>query len=294
VGIARNGEVELYYERLGEGGAGPVLLINGLGGQVGLSGFLDPLCQMAVDAGLEVIRFDNRDAGLSTEFTAAGAVDMAALGEGRQVPIPYTLHDMVDDALAVLDDAGAGTAHILGMSLGGFIARWLAVDHPARVASLTLLVTGSAAPAGAGPQLAPEAAARFIEFAQPRERDDAIARAVELYSWLWGTAGDPASEEALRSLATAAYERAYRPLGIQRQLLASMASPGLYEAQGRIGCPTLVIQGEADPVFPQPHGEAIAASIPGADYWLVERMGHGVPPEHWPELVQRIAAQVAG
>ncbi len=290
---ARNGEVELFYERLGDGGAGPLLLINGLGAQMALSGFLDPLCQMMVEAGLEVIRFDNRDAGLSTELAAAGPVDMAALGAGEQVPIPYTLHDMVDDALAVLDEAGVGKAHVGGMSLGGFVARWLAVDHPDRVASLTVHVSGSAAPSGAGPQLDPEVGARFLEIAQPRARDDAIARTVEFYGWLWGPAADPVPIEITTALATAAFDRSYRPLGMQRQLLASLASPGLYEAHGRIACTTLVIQGEADPVFPQPHGEAIRDTIPGAGYWLVEKMGHGMPADRWPELVERLAAQVA-
>ena len=289
----RNGDVELFYDRMGEGGAGPVLLVNGLGGQVGLSGFIDPLCRLLVEAGLDVIRFDNRDAGLSAEFEAAGPVDMGALAAGQKVPIPYTLHEMADDALAVLDELGVERAHFVGMSLGGFISRWATVEHPERVASLTCVVSGSAASAGSdGPQLSEEAVRRFVAFAVPRAREDAIAETVELYQWLWGTAADPIPVEITRALATTAYERAYRPLGIQRQLLASMASPGLYEAQSGISCPTVVIQGEADPVFGPEHGEAIAAAIPGAALWLVERMGHGIPAERWPELVERIRKQV--
>lgn len=293
MGVTRNGDVELFYDRMGEGGAGPVLLVNGLGGQIGLSGFVDPLCELMVEAGLDVIRFDNRDAGLSTEFESAGPVDMGALAAGQKVPIPYTLHEMADDALAVLDEIGVERAHFVGMSLGGFISRWAAVEHPGRVASLTCVVSGSAAPAGSdGPQLSEEAVRRFVAFAVPRERDDAIAEAVELYQWLWGPAADPIPVEVTKALATRAYERAYRPLGIQRQLLASMASPGLDEAQSGITCPTLAIQGQADPVFGPEHGEAIAAAIPGADYWLVERMGHGIPVDRWPELVERLCRQV--
>jgi pimeloyl-ACP methyl ester carboxylesterase len=290
---ARNGEVELYCERLGEGGDGPVLLVNGLGDQVGGFGFPDALCETFVGAGLEVIRFDNRDAGLSTELAEAGPVDIATVLAGGEVPIPYTVHDMANDAIAVLDEFGVQRAHLLGMSMGGFISRWAAIDHPDRVASLTLHVTGAAAPAdGDGPELDPNVVGAFVEQVQPREREQAIEESVSFFSWLWGEGGGAPPEEEVRQVVEWAFDRAYRPLGTQRQLLSTFVTPGLMAAQRGISCPTLVTQGAADPVFPREHGEAIAGAIPGAELWVVPGMGHSTPPEIWEELTQRIAAQV--
>ena len=244
---ARNGAVELYYERLNEGGEGPLVLVNGLGGQVGGYGMPPGFSRVLADAGLDVVLFDNRDAGLSTELADAGPVDLAAVMAGEEVPVPYTVHDLADDAVAVLDEIGIGRAHFLGMSMGGFIARWTAIDHPDRVASLILHVTGSAAPAGTGPQLSDEATARFVVAMQPKERDEAIEGTIALVRWLWGSEMPPPPEDYLREEATRTYDRAYRPFGTQRQLLSTLATPGLLDAHARIACPTLVIQGGADP-----------------------------------------------
>jgi pimeloyl-ACP methyl ester carboxylesterase len=292
VPYARNGAVELYYERLNAGGEGPLLLINGLGGQVGGFGFPPGFTSGLADAGLDVVLFDNRDCGLSTELSEAGPVDFAAVAGGGKVPIPYTVHDLADDAIAVLDELAIERAHFLGVSMGGFIARWAAIDHPERVASLILHVTGAAAPAGQGPQLSEEAAARFIEGMQPKDRETAVESAVTHLAWLWGSGMSPPSEDVLRAEAKRSHDRAYRPLGTQRQLLSTLATPGLLEAQARITCPALVIQGTEDPCFPMGHGQSIAETIPGADLCVVDGLGHATPPEFWEPFTQRILEQV--
>jgi pimeloyl-ACP methyl ester carboxylesterase len=225
-------------------------------------------------------------------LAAAGAPDLQAAFAGARVEVPYSLVDVADDAIAVLDDAGVDEAHLVGMSMGGFISRWAALAHPDRVASLTLVVTGSGAgPADDGPQVPNDAVAQLADAAQARERDEHIAGSVEFWRWLWA-GGFPFPEEEVLRRATAAHDRSYRPEGMQRQLLSAFATPGLWDAQREIGCPTLILHGDRDPIFPAEHGQAMRERIPRAELWLVERVGHSIPHEIWPEFVSRVSAQV--
>jgi pimeloyl-ACP methyl ester carboxylesterase len=294
---APSGDLRIYYERLGSGP--PLVIVNGIGEQIGGVGIPDELVQAIAARGVEVIRLDNRDIGLSGKVEAAGAPDLEAVAQafaaGDEIDAPYLLHEMADDVIAVLDDAGIERAHLAGMSMGGFICRWAAIRHPDRVASLTLITTGSGADDG-DPAPAPDPAVveRFVDYVQPREGDEEIKYKVEFWRWLWGEGGRyPFDADLVRTRMTAAYERAHDPEGVQRQLVAIVGTPGLFQAQREIACPTLILHGSHDPVFPTDHGEAMAASIPNPELWLVDRLGHCIPEQIWPQLTDRLARQVA-
>ncbi len=267
----------IHYETLGPERGTPLLLVSGLGEQIGSVEFPDELCRLLVERACRVIRIDNRDTGLSTPTS-----------EPESAPAPYTLVDMADDVVAVLDALGIERAHLCGASLGGFIVRWAALRQPARVASIAVVMSGSgAAPGEEGPQAFAEALPRLFALAERRPRAAAIEFLVGEWRWLWGDAL-PFEEDWVRARVSAAYERAYRPEGIARALMAAVASPGLWRAQEAIHAPTLVLHGGRDPIFGPEHGRAIAERVPGAKLWLEPQMGHTMHREHWPALADAL------
>jgi pimeloyl-ACP methyl ester carboxylesterase len=271
--------VEIEYQTMGDPAGRPLLLVQGLGSQ--LTTVEDGLCELLASRGFLVIRYDNRDAGLSTWFDHARPVNLAAVLGGDHRSLAYTLDDMADDAAGVLDAAGVAAAHVAGISLGGMIAQLLATRHPARVRSLASIMsttgdravgqpTGDAASVLVAP--VPSERAAFVE------RTVANARAVGS-----GTAY-PFDEDAVRRGAARSYDRAYHPKGTGRQLAAILAAGDRTHALGGIRVPTLVVHGGEDQVIGVSGGQATAAAIPGARLLVVPGLGHELPPGFWPDL----------
>jgi pimeloyl-ACP methyl ester carboxylesterase len=285
----------IHYEVTGHGQGVPLVLVSGLGEQIGSVEYPDEQCALFVERGFRVVRIDNRDVGLSAPSDFTEGVDIAGAASAFEKGVameagPYSRQDMADDVIAVLDDLGIEQTNLVGASMGGYIVREIAVGYPDRVSSLTVVMSGSGAlPGDDGPQLAAGLIAGFGPMSRPRERQDAIDYIVKQWRWMWG---DSYEWEAdwVRERVTAAHDRADRPEGIGRQLFGGVLTPGLWEAQTTISCPTLVIHGGQDPVFAEDHARAVAERIPGAELWLDPKMGHVMHREQWTEMADRVSA----
>jgi pimeloyl-ACP methyl ester carboxylesterase len=290
-GVQANG-IHIEFDDRGPQDAEAVVLLAGGGEQIGSVEFPEDFCDVLAGRGFRVLRMDNRDAGLSTAFPDH-PVDLAALlaahASGAAFSVPYTLADMADDVAGLLDALAIPRAHVLGASLGGLIARWVAVRHLARVRSLTLVMTGSGAQPGEADvdfRVAPEMLALMLRMNERvDDREQAIARVVETWRALWGP-GSPFDERWVRSRVAAAYDRSYRPEGTARQMAATVATGGLFAAQSRIQVPTLIVHGDSDPLLPVAHAQVAAQAIPGARLRVIEGMGHEMAPRIWPELIR--------
>jgi pimeloyl-ACP methyl ester carboxylesterase len=260
-----NGDVSLYYEEFGAQTDPTLLLVNGLGSQC--INFKPEFCRMFAERGFRVVRFDNRDVGLSSHLMGGPE---------------YTVNDMAGDGFAVLDAAGADAAHIAGWSMGGMIVQAMAIAHPERVQSMTSVMSAPGALAG---EREPDVVAAFT--APPAtNRDEAAERHLQgLRAW-----GSPEYYEVDRITADAhaAYDRCWDPDGRARQAMAVMASPSRVEALGSLRVPTLVVHGDADRLVPLESGRATAEAVPGARLEIVNGMGHDYPPQLWPRLVELI------
>jgi pimeloyl-ACP methyl ester carboxylesterase len=282
---ARVGEIEIAYETFGDPAATPVLLVMGLATQ--MIGWPDDFCRGLADRGHHVIRFDNRDIGLSTHLHEAGAPDVLAL-LGGQGGAPYALADLADDTAGLLDALDLDSAHVVGASMGGMIAQLLAIRHPARVRSLTSIMSTTGDPAVG----APADAALGVLLAPPVfDRDGAIQRVVDTYRVI-GSPGFEFAEDEVRARAGLAFDRAHDPAGVARQLAAILTTHDRTQHLGEITAPTLVIHGEHDQLVNVSGGRATAAAIPGAELMVVEGMGHDLPRAVWPEIIDRITALV--
>ena len=291
--LARNGEVDLYYEVQGEPEAPVLILVSGLAEQIGSVEFPEEQAQLFIEAGFRVVRMDCRDAGRSTSFDATGRPDLDdilnALAAGEVPVVPYTHLGMADDLIAVADDMGASRIHLVGASAGGLLVRWAAIRHPQRVETVTVVMSGSGAlPGDDGPQLDPDVLAVLVGLGDHRTEQDYVPYIVELWRDQWGTTF-AFDETWITERVTEAFGRSYRPDGAYRQLLSATGAPGLWDAQRSIEHPVLVVHGSADPIFAPDHALATAAQIPNADLWLVEGMGHSMHTEIWPELTRRIS-----
>lgn len=278
--------IEIEYDEHGRDGDPPLLLIMGLSAQ--MTAWDDSFVELLAGHGLRVIRFDNRDIGLSTWFDGAPGGDLgAAIAEGR-IPEPaYSLADMAADTAGLLDALGIGSAHIVGASMGGMIAQTFAVAYPERTRTLTSIFSTTGNPAVGQPH-AGVAEALFLA-GRPGTREEAIDAGVA-GSRLIGSPGYPAEEEDLRRRAAAAYDRAWHPDGVVRQTLAILSQPDRTEALGRLTCPTLVIHGDSDPLVDTSGGRATAGAVPGAELWIVPGMGHDLPAALHEAIAGRIAA----
>jgi pimeloyl-ACP methyl ester carboxylesterase len=286
--IAANGiaiEVEDHGSPAGE----PLLLVMGLGMQ--LLAWPDGFVAALVERGFRVIRFDNRDIGLSQSFDAAGlpnlVLDSLRFAVGWKVRSPYTLADMAADSVGVLDVLGIERAHVCGASMGGMIAQHLAAAHSRRLRSLTLMMTTSGARRLPGPSLK----VRSALISRPNDPRD-VASIVEHYVRLYGLIGSPAfpaQPEDLRERLTRSVRRSYRPAGTARQMVAIAADGDRSGLLGSIGAPTHVIHGLADVLVPVAAGRDLAARIPGATLDVIDGMGHDLPAALWPRFVAGIA-----
>ena len=258
---AKVNNIEIEYETIGDPVSKPLLLIAGLGSQ--LLAWTDEMCENLANHGFFVIRFDNRDIGLSTKFEDAGMpnfVEISAAYTHGEIPkVPYTLEDMAGDAVGVLDVLNIDKAHICGASMGGMIAQVLAYKYPSRVLSLTLIMSTTGNPDL--PQPKPEIMAQFFA-PVPSEREGFIEEMVKRGRLIHGTF--TYDEDQSRKYRAKEYDRNYYPEGITRQL-AAMAVPGnLKPKLAAIRAPTLVIHGREDPLNHVDAGKDIATAIPGA------------------------------
>jgi Predicted hydrolases or acyltransferases (alpha/beta hydrolase superfamily) len=285
--IAANG-IRIEYDTIGDSAAPALLLVAGNGAQLL---FWDAeLCAMLARAGFFVIRFDNRDAGLSTKFDAAGIPDMMELiraaMEGRPVDAPYTLADMADDAIGLLDALDVQKAHVCGASMGGMIAQVIACRHPDRVLSLTSIMSNTGNFAAA--QGRPEAIAAVVAPA-PEEREAYVAHTLNVWRQIWSP-GFPFEEERARRFLEQSYDRSHYPQGMARQNAALIASGDRRVQLAAVMAPALVIHGAADPLIPVEAGRETAESILGAEMLVVEGMGHDLPKGVWGKVTEVIAA----
>jgi pimeloyl-ACP methyl ester carboxylesterase len=273
--------LEIAYETFGERSARPLLLVMGLATQ--MLAWHEDLCQELADRGHFVIRFDNRDIGLSTHLSDAPRPDLMAAFGGDTSSASYRLEDMADDAAGLLDALGIDSAHVVGASMGGMIAQTMAVRHPDRVRSLTSIMS---TPSPAIGEATEEAVAVLL--APPvSSRDEAVERSVLTYR-IVGSPDYELDEQWLARIAGEAYDRAYDPLGVARQLLAIHASGDRTEALRGLTVPTLVIHGDRDPLVQVEGGRATAAAIPGAELLILPGMGHNLPRELWPTMLHAI------
>ena len=280
---AHTGAVELAYETFGDPDRPTVLLVMGIGAQ--MIGWPDDFCR-ALAIGRHVVRFDNRDAGESQWLE--GQVDLEACAAGDTSSAVYTLEDMADDTIGLLDALGIRAAHVVGASMGGMIAQTLAMRHPERVLSLTSIMSTTGEP---GVAESTEAAVGVLLAPPARSRDEAMERAVAA-SRVIGSPGIPRDEQDVRDRAARAWDRGVNPAGFARQLAAVYASGDRTPALRSIEVPTLVVHGADDPLIPVGGGRATAAAIPHAELWTVPGLGHDLPRALWPELISRIGVLV--
>jgi pimeloyl-ACP methyl ester carboxylesterase len=285
-GVRANG-IRIEYESFGPTEAPPILLVMGLGSQ--LVHWDEEFCERLAARGHRVIRFDNRDVGLSTHLPEAGAPDLldlvARVGRGESLRVAYTLADMADDAAALLEALGIERAHAVGVSMGGMIVQLLALRHAERVRSLTSIMSTTGRRDLPPPK--PDAMQRLL-LPVPAARSAAIEHSVETFRVIWGS-GYPFDEARVRGRAALAYDRAFDPFGGARQLAAILASGSRREVLAAVTAPTLVVHGTDDPLVPVEGGLDTHEAVPGSELLLVEGMGHSLPVGAWPALVDGIA-----
>jgi pimeloyl-ACP methyl ester carboxylesterase len=277
--------IDLEYVTEGDPADQPMLLVMGLGAQLITwpQGFVDGL----VERGFFVIRYDNRDCGLSTKFE--GPPEITSLFGGDPSSAPYRVEDMADDAAALLDELGVTRAHVVGASMGGMITQALVINHGERfLSACSIMSTTGDRAVGAPTGEAITALLRPVA----TTREEAIEASVE-GSKVIGSPKYSTDEALLRQRAGAAFDRCYCPEGTARQLAAILASPDRTEGLRGVHMPFLVIHGQDDPLVTVSGGEATAAAVPGAKLLVIPGMGHDLPEALWGEILEAIATNAA-
>lgn len=282
--VAANG-IEIEYESLGVESAPAILLIMGLGCQ--LIHWPDALCEELVAAGYRVIRYDNRDVGLSTRLERAGMPKLlrAGIASRLRLPVraPYTLDDLAADAAGLLDALGIAQAHVVGLSMGGMIAQLLAAQHPVRVLSLTLWMTSSGHPGLPQPRLSLQM--RMIRRPEGRDRGALVRHGVQTWQ-LIGSPAYPTPVEELQRQVERYIDRAHYPRGAARQTAAILAARSRRALLRGLTMPVQIIHGEADPLVPVGAAHDLARHTPGAALHVIPGMGHDIPAPLVPQLAQ--------
>jgi pimeloyl-ACP methyl ester carboxylesterase len=278
--------IELAYETIGNRGDPPLLLLMGLGMQ--LIHWDRELCEAIAARGFHLIRFDNRDSGLSTKIDAP-VPDLRRAIAGLRIEAPYLLSDMADDAFGLLDHLGVDAAHVVGASMGGMIAQTMAIRRPERVRSLVSIMSNTGERRLARPKLRVWG---VLTRHAPTGKDAYVEYFVRVFRAI-GSRDFPPDDARIREAAAASYERDHSPAGTGRQLAAIIASGDRTEELRRLRVPTTVIHGEDDPLVPFRGGTATARAIPGARLIAIPGMGHDLPPQIWPQLVDAIAETAA-
>src|SRR5262249_14172846 len=289
--ITANG-IKLEYEAFGPDGGERILLIMGLGAQ--LTRWPLGLIDMLTARGFRVIRYDNRDVGLSQRFHAAGPANVAQLmtdvAAGKAPKAAYLLNDMAKDAVGLLNALGIRRAHIVGASMGGMIAQMVAANHPEHTLSLTSIMSSTGN--RSLPPAKPEAMAVLMTRPESPDLEAIVANGIRAQKTI-GSPAYPASDSELRARIEEDFRRAYYPDGFSRQMAAIMASGDRREALRTIAAPTVVLHGADDPLVPLDGGRDTAANITGAELRIVPGMGHDLPTALFPVVVEAIETVTA-
>ncbi|WAJ36127.1 alpha/beta hydrolase [Pseudomonas sp. GOM7] len=286
------GDVRLAYQSVGSERDPTLLLIMGLGGQLihWPNEVVARLCQQ----GFRVIRFDNRDVGLSSWLRPVPSINLGyevvRYRLGLSLGAPYHLRDMAGDALGLMDDLGIADFHVLGASMGGMIAQHLADMAPQRVLSLTLVMTSSGAEGLPAPS---DSLLKLLARREASTREQALQQQADLLAAL-GSPEVRDDRQALLKQAQVAYDRAFNPEGVQRQLLAILAEPSRVELLNRLRVPTLVVHGTADPLLPVMHGVHVAAHIKGSELKLIPGLAHRFQDAFKEPLLAAVLPYLAG
>ncbi|HWD02068.1 MAG TPA: alpha/beta hydrolase [Amycolatopsis sp.] len=284
---ARTNGLELEYDTFGNPTHPPLVLVMGLGAQMVTweTGF----CELIASHGFFVVRFDNRDIGLSTYLDELGSPDLAAVASGR-AKAPYLLSDLADDTVGLFDALGFAKAHVVGASMGGMVVQQLAIDHPGRLLSLTSIMSTTG-----DPTVGQTSPAALATLARPpaSTREEAIEQSVANYR-VTGSPGYPLTDGQLRAKATRGYDRAQHPAGTLRQGAAILASGDRTEALRSVRLPAAVVHGDADPMIDVSGGKATAAAIADAELLILPGMGHDLPEPLWPQIVGAIVRAAGG
>jgi pimeloyl-ACP methyl ester carboxylesterase len=280
-GSAKSGDIDIYYEDMGDPNDPAVLLIMGLGAQLLL--WRKEFCEKLVDQGLRVIRYDNRDVGLSTKLTVRSFL-------GMRSPAVYTLEDIADDAAALLDHLEIDTAHIVGASMGGMVAQVFAARHKARTMTLAVIFSSNNQPLLPPP--GPRQLLAILEKPKDPSREAIIENAIRV-TRIIGSPAYPAPDDRIRAEAIEGYDRSYYPAGVARHFAAVLGSGSLLRYDRQITAPTVVIHGKADKLMRPFGGRAIARAIKGARLVLFDGMGHELPRELWDDIVGELKTTFA-
>ncbi len=287
---AQAGKVRMAYQQFGDPDHPALLLVMGLGTQ--MVAWDDAFCDQLARRGLRVIRFDNRDIGLSTHWAQGGRPDLDALMQaqfsGLAVEAPYDLIDMAGDTVGLMDALGIERAHLAGISMGAMIGQELAVQWPERLLTLTSIMSTTGAPDLPPPT---PAALEVLIKPFPSDREGYIAAFMEAYRVLSGPV-HPVDDAMTRRWAAAHHDRGLNPDGITRQMAAIMASGDRTPKLQAVTRPVLVLHGSQDPLLPVDHGRATAAAIPGARLEIIDGMGHAIPESLWRTVIAHIGRHV--
>lgn len=275
------GQVSLAYETFGSPDDPAIVLVMGVASQMIV--WPDRFCQALAAEGFHVVRFDNRDIGLSTQLDDLGVPDLMELLGGQSKQAPYVLADMADDTVALMDGLGLERVHLVGLSMGGMIAQEVAIRHPERLISLTSMMSTPAAHIG---KPTPEASAVLL---RPAAENEAQAGDLDVETYrVIGSPGYEQDEDWVRWVGEESYRRSQRSAGKVRQLAAILVSPDRRPGLRELTIPTLVLHGEADPLIQVDGGRETAAVVPGARLVTYPGMGHDLPEELWPAFVAEI------
>jgi pimeloyl-ACP methyl ester carboxylesterase len=281
-GIAKANGIDICYETFGNASDPALLLVMGLGAQ--MIAWDVEFCEALQKRGFYVIRYDNRDTGLSSKIESGPEPDLQKAMAGDRSTASYTLFDMADDGIGLLDALGIRKAHIVGASMGGMIVQSMAIRHPDRILTMCSIMSSTGA-RDVG-QAKPEAMAALVA-PRPTTREQALDAAVHSGKLMSG-GGFPFDEALARQRAAEAWDRANYPIGMTRQLVGIMASGNRTEELKKVTTPTLVIHGEADPLITLSGGQATADAIPGAKLLVVPGMGHEIPAGARTQIVDAI------
>ena len=283
--VRANG-IQIEYDTFGDRSRRPLLLVMGLGAQ--MIAWRSEFCEQLADAGHFVVRFDNRDVGLSSKLDAAGRPDIATvmtqLAAGKAIRAPYSLDDMADDAFGLLDCLDLQRAHVCGASMGGMIVQAMAIKRPERIASLTSIMSSTGN--RELPPSKPEAAAALLSPAGT-DRDSVVERSVRV-AGIIGSPAYPGDPEEIKKRALEAFERAFYPVGFARQMVAAASHGNRKPALQNLNIPALVIHGGADPLVTVEGGIDTHEALRGSKLMVIDGMGHDLPRQVWPQIVTGI------